>query len=62
MLETIAAGQILLADRAYDGDALRSTLSERGAWANVKPMAPPAWTRASLVSFSDDGLIASCHL
>jgi transposase len=38
MLETIGEGQILLADRAYDSDALRGTLAERGAWANVKPM------------------------
>lgn len=38
MLETLGEGQILLADRAYDSDALRSTLAERGAWANVKPM------------------------
>jgi transposase len=27
-----------LADRAYDSDALRQTLADRGAWANVKPM------------------------
>jgi transposase len=27
-----------LADRAYDSDALRDSLAERGAWANVKPM------------------------
>ena len=38
MLENIGEGQILLADRAYDSDALRSNLAERGAWANVKPM------------------------
>jgi transposase len=38
MLESLSAGQILLADRAYDSDALRSSLAERGAWANVKPM------------------------
>ena len=38
MLNAIVAGQVLLADRAYDSDALRSTLAERGAWANVKPM------------------------
>ena len=37
MLETIGDGQTLLADRAYDSDALRTTLAERGAWANVKP-------------------------
>jgi transposase len=38
MLDGIGAGQILLADRAYDSDALRDTLAARGAWANVKPM------------------------
>ena len=38
MLEQITAGQILLADRAYDSDAMRQALAERGAWANVKPM------------------------
>ena len=38
MLDTIKAGDILLADRAYDSDLLRQTLTERGAWANVKPM------------------------
>jgi len=38
MLETLKAGQILLADRAYDSDALRTELASRGAWANVKPM------------------------
>ena len=38
MLEHLGAGQILLADRAYDSDAMRQSLAERGAWANVKPM------------------------
>ncbi len=38
MLSGIGAGQVLLADRAYDSDGLRQTLAERGAWANVKPM------------------------
>ena len=38
MLEGLGEGQILLADRAYDSDALRDSLAERGAWANVKPM------------------------
>jgi len=41
MLGSLAAGNILLADRAYDSDALRQTLAERGAWANVKPMPNP---------------------
>ena len=38
MLGGLGAGQTLLADRAYDSDALRETLADRGAWANVKPM------------------------
>ncbi len=38
MLEALAGGQILLADRAYDSDALRQSLDARGAWANIKPM------------------------
>ena len=38
LLDDIGAGQILLADRAYDSDALRKGLAERGAWANVKPL------------------------
>jgi transposase len=39
MLGGIGPGQILLADRAYDSDALRRSLAERGAWANIKPHA-----------------------
>ncbi len=39
MLETLTAGTILLADRAYDSNLLRETLAARGVWANVKPMA-----------------------
>src|ERR1700681_3962757 len=38
MLEGLGEGQILLADRAYDSGALRDSFSDRGAWANVKPM------------------------
>ena len=38
MLDSVGAGQSLLADRAYDSDALRETLAERGAKANIKPM------------------------
>ena len=39
MLDHLGAGQVLLADAAYDSDALRTALSKRGAWANIKPMA-----------------------
>lgn len=38
MLETVEAGCILLADRAYDSDALRTEMAERGAWANIRLM------------------------
>ena len=30
MLHTVGQGQILLADRAYDSDALRSAMDDRG--------------------------------
>lgn len=38
MLDTIGGGQILLTDRAYDSDVLRAVMTDRGAWANIKPM------------------------
>lgn len=38
MLDEIGEDQVLLADRAYDSDALRKSLADRGAWANIKPM------------------------
>ncbi|MEC3950395.1 transposase [Sphingobium sp. HWE2-09] len=34
-------GCVLLADRAYDSDAMRATFGERGACACVKPMSNP---------------------
>src|SRR5262245_21304062 len=38
LLVTSVEGQILLADRGYDSDALRAAVTRRGAWANIKPM------------------------
>ena len=38
MFDTVEAGQILLADRAYDSDGLRESLDARGAWANIRAM------------------------
>lgn len=38
MLESLREGDILLADRGYDSDALRNHMAARGAWANIKPM------------------------
>jgi transposase len=38
MFDTVQAGHILLADRAYDSDALRDALLKRGAWGNIRLM------------------------
>ena len=38
MLGSLGDGDVLLADRAYDSDALRIAMAARGAWANIKPM------------------------
>ncbi|RAI33221.1 hypothetical protein CH340_12930 [Rhodoplanes serenus] len=38
MLSSVGRGQILIADRAYDSDALRKSMEARGALANVRPM------------------------
>ncbi len=48
MLDALVEGQILLADRTYDSAALRESLAERGAWANIKPMP----NRKNVPSFS----------
>jgi len=48
LLTALVAGQVLLADRGYDSDALRESLAERGAWANIKPMP----NRKNIPSFS----------
>jgi transposase len=49
MFDTVQAGHILLADRAYDSDALRNALSKRGAWGNIRLMPH----RKSRPAFSD---------
>ena len=38
MFASLGNGDVLLADRAYDSDALREALGERGVTANIKPM------------------------
>jgi len=38
MFGSITAGQTLLADRAYDSDALHEALAARGAFANIRLM------------------------
>ena len=52
MLGGLAEGQVLLADRAYDSDALRKDLAERGAWANIKPLASAPNRPPSAASFT----------
>ena len=41
-------GQMLLADRAYDANWIRTLLNERGAWANI----PPKRNRKTPICFS----------
>lgn len=48
MFGSVQAGNILLADRAYDSDGLRGALKARGAWGNIRPM--PG--RVNIPSFS----------
>ena len=38
MFDSLTKGDILLADRAYDSDALRDAMEERGVNANIRPM------------------------
>ena len=38
MFDTLTNGDVLLADRAYDSDALRAAMAERGVWANIRAM------------------------
>jgi transposase len=38
MFESLTPGDVLLADRAYDSNALRAVMAERGVWANVRAM------------------------
>jgi len=49
MFDSIVAGNILLADRAYDSNRLRDAMKQRGAWANVRAMPhrldPPAFSK-----------------
>ena len=37
MLPLVAPGATLIADRAYDTNAIRAEVAERGAWANIPP-------------------------
>ena len=38
LLKDLQPKSVLLADRAYDADAIRKMISEQGAWANIPAM------------------------
>jgi transposase len=38
MFDSLTAGDVLLADRGYDSNALRDAMAERGVNANIRPM------------------------
>ena len=48
MMGGIGEGTVLLADRAYDSDAIRAKLAEQGALANIRPLSvrndPPVFS------------------
>jgi len=48
MMGGIGEGTVLLADRAYDSDAIRAKLAEQDALANIRPLSvrndPPAFS------------------
>jgi transposase len=48
MLEALQPDTILLADRAYDSDVIRSLAAHKQAWANI----PPKKNRTGRFSFS----------
>jgi transposase len=48
LLDHVGAGTIVLADKAYDANRIRSSLRERGAFANI----PPKTNRRSKPYFS----------
>jgi len=50
ILQTIEAGQILLADRGYDSDALRAEMAARGAWAVHGGDKPSQWSAGDVLS------------
>ncbi len=48
LTETLGEGNILIADKGYDTDAIRAKAKERKAWANI----PPKANRKGALAFS----------
>ena len=59
MLDSVGEGDVLLADRGYDSDALRDAIAARGAWANIKPMPNRRNVRRSAPSSTDIAIWSS---
>ena len=55
MLDSLAPGSILLADRAYDADKLRAAVASKGAFANIPPM-PQRTNRSAFSPCASSGL------
>jgi len=49
LIDDLGEGDILLADKGYDSNAIRTKAAERGAWANI----PPKTNRKESFSFSN---------
>ena len=48
LLSRLKSGSMLLADRGYDADWIRTLVRQHGAWANI----PPKSNRKDVLSFS----------
>ena len=48
LLDAVSPGATVIADKAYDTDAIRSLVAARGAWANI----PPRSMRKGTFAFS----------
>lgn len=48
LLEAVAPGATVIADKAYDTNGIRASVAARGGWANI----PPRRTRTDTFSFS----------
>ena len=48
LIDTLGEGDILLADKGYDSDAIRAKAKQRKAWANI----PPKANRKATFAFS----------
>lgn len=55
LLDGMSANCLLLADRAYDSDAIREFVGTQGAWANI----PPKKNRKTAITLNDSSIASS---